>query len=121
MGAATTTDAQGSHSHGGAVQGHLLTVAEIPSHDHGGFSGKAVILGNAGGLGFGGGPVSMSQLGFAAQGGNGSHDHGIFSDGNHAHNVTSHAHAIGDDGSHAHNVTIDVRPSYYALAYIMKL
>jgi microcystin-dependent protein len=73
------------------VANHTLTESQIPSHRHSYNRGRS--FGNDEG----------DLTGFT--GGGGAHSHG----------------ATLNNASHTHNTTLDVRPPYYALAYIMKL
>ncbi len=112
----------------GGSDSKSLTDNELPSHSH-----------------------SMDLAGSHNHGGStgtdGSHDHsydyaseGYSSDGNTFRNLDgtgstgsvdsagSHSHSIGSDGSHSHNInstgsgnSFDIKPPYYALAFIMKL
>ena len=84
--------------------GHALTVAEMPSHNHN-------LLIYKGGSSAGGRITDYGGRDMI-QG-----DTCLYTGGN-----QPHSHAIGDNG-HAHSAgasAIDVRPPYYALAYIMK-
>jgi len=118
----------GTHNHGG-TQGHVLTLSEIPSHDHNvtlyGRSGN-----NAGsytGAGWGNddiitGPFTATS---SASGSGAAHVHDIGADGGHSHTVTvdsvgAHAHVIDTDGAHTHTATFDNRPACRALVWIMK-
>lgn len=119
-----TLSNQGLHNHGTATQGHALTLAEIPNHDHG-LGGQGVIVSTTGGLG-GAGGTFITPITFQAQGGNQAHTHGISDDGSHTHTATAaaapaHTHTIALDGSHAHTAAWDNRPPFFALCYIMKL
>lgn len=118
-----TTNTIGAHSHNGNTTPYALTINDMPTHSHG--LGSQGIIGSAGGnfLPAGGG---FGAVVFQAEGGGAAHSHAIPSDGTHTHSVTtdtvaSHSHSITSDGSHSHTVSIDVRPVYFALAYIMKL
>ena len=86
------------------IQGHALTINEIPSHTHT-LRGAVHIFDYGGRNG-----VTMDAYDqdfiSSATGGNQAHTHGV------------------TDNSHAHTaqvVSFDNRPPYYALAYIMKL
>ena len=125
-----STDTQGAHSHGGFDGPLSLSVAQLPSHDHGlvamgnivsdTYPSSNVAKSNTGpGVGFS--YNSGSSVGSGA-----AHQHSISSDGAHAHNVTvnplpNHTHAISSDGSHNHTVTVATVPPFYALCYIMKV
>ncbi len=114
------SDVAGYHAHGGAVNGHVLTQSEMPSHSHG-----YVMVSSGSGIQPGGGLGNVGA-GSDATGGNASHDHGINGDGSHSH-VTqtyvagAHGHNISAVGDHAHSVTVATMPPFLALAYIMKL
>lgn len=86
------------------IQGHALTINEIPSHTHT-LRGAVHIFDYGGRNG-----VTMDQYDqdfiTNATGGNQAHTHGVTDNG--------HAHT-------ARVVSFDNRPPYYALAYIMKL
>lgn len=110
---ALTGDTQGAHSHTGATGSHVLTLSEIPPHDHS-LTGISVLgsPGSGGLIGNGGSPVASYP--FASAGGGTGHTHTISVDGAHAHTVTV--------PSHTHTAAIaDGRPPFYALAFIMKL
>jgi len=120
--------AVGSHSHAGGTAGYALQVSDIPSHSHTvndpghghivGTGGASVVAGpnpiTLGGPGITSSGVTTSNVSIAATGGGAAHAHGIVLDG-------AHAHSIAADGSHSHTLSIDVRPSYFAVCYIMKL
>lgn len=125
---AVATDAQGTHSHSGATAGHAITEAQMPSHQHGGGTDAqghhdhALPL-NTVNFGLAGNPAGMTAVsglnGAIRTEAGGSHAHNIATDfrgGNQAH-----VHGIFADGNHAHNVTVPNVPPYYALAFIMKL
>jgi hypothetical protein len=99
-----STDAQGSHAHGGSVANWGGTHDHwVPPHEN---SNSAVNVLSSATTSNGGYEVSRSN-----------HLHDIAPSGEHAHTLT-----ITTDGAHAHNVTIpDGRPPYYALAFIMRL
>lgn len=102
-GSNTKTTSSDTHNHGG-TQGHALTLAQMPSHSHG--LGGIQLYRNPKDEGSTFGPdydptdndgnVVTAQT----QGSGQAHSHGISND------------------THSH--TVDVRPPYYALAYIMK-
>lgn len=110
-------DAAGAHSHGGVTLDHVLTVAELPRHDHPIYYSNSTTLGT-GGFGFLRGAKSGASSQFSDYNGSSvGHNHGILADGYHAHTLT-----IPLDGGHDHAVSVaDGRPPYYALAYIMKV
>jgi len=92
----------GAHSHSISVNSHTLSTSQMPSHNHSygfGRSFGADIVRNTG-----------------SRGGSGSHSHGASASDHNGHNHSISINAVAD-----HTHTIDVRPEYYALAYIMKL
>jgi hypothetical protein len=129
----------GSHNHGGYTGSFTLTAAQMANHQHtwvaginlasnlsaanqrvasqrvNGAYGDEYGLATAGSaepnyyysglpVDFYGNSVSTNQ----------SHRHVINTDGSHSHGVT-----LAEAGNHSH--TVDVRPSYYALAAIMRI
>lgn len=103
------TDAQGFHSHGGGTAGHVLSVGEMPSHQHAERSGWT-----SGNYQPGTGRLYDGSV----------YDYWIIppnvltdpTGGN-----AAHAHGIGGDGSHQHNVSVATVPPYVALWFIMRV
>lgn len=102
-----TTTSDGAHTP--VIQAHALTTAELPSHSHAGatFAGSNADNGDPGQLivtsSFeANGTMSSPSLTTGTAGSNAGHTHG-------ANVVPDHLHAI-----------TDIRPPYYALAYIVK-
>lgn len=106
-----TSSAAGLHNHNGSTGNTALTVAQMPSHDHkfklttwvggddatGSFPGKLM--------------TADRNLSFADK----------YPDGVSIESKGSgqgHNHSVGNDGTHTH--VTDVRPPYYALAFIKK-
>lgn len=112
-----TMDSQGSHTHGGATGSTVLDATMIPSHSHPYGTATHNLSGVACGYASGGDNGVFDNISGAATGSTGGglgHNHSINADGVHTHNIT----AVGD---HTHSVSFDNRPTFYALAYIMKL
>ncbi|RFA31328.1 hypothetical protein CAI21_01485 [Alkalilimnicola ehrlichii] len=126
-----TTSTNGSHNHGGtnsagehshsntfSVSGHPLSIGQMPSHDHvlqgRNTSGSSSTFNGVAGLSSD--PVTSSSSPINSRGNGNPHAHGL-TGGIQANG--SHSHDIESDGDHSH--TVDVRPPYYALAFIMKL
>lgn len=102
----------GAHTHTPTVQGHALSVSEIPSHTHtftGGIGGTNQVESNSGGAG--------TTLTTAATGGNASHTHGITFTGTDG----THTHTMDTSPTHTHGVTVSTYQPAQALHYIMKL
>ena len=118
-------DQQGSHNHGVQTQSHVLTTAEIPSHNHPlSLPAGPQTTATAGGAWSTGGGSQTVYTGSA--GSDQGHVHGISDDGLHTHTVSlgiapEHTHGIGGDGNHAHTFTVATTPPYYAICFIMKL
>ncbi|MBX9654481.1 phage tail protein [bacterium] len=112
-----SSDAQGYHGHGGATAGTVLSVSQLPPHDHG-FTSANVYSGRAGGLYFQSEAVVTQDHKYTESTGSGeAHNHGIYGDGLHAHNIS-----VNGVGDHTHVVVIgDARPPYYALCYVIKI
>lgn len=107
------TSNDGNHDHGG-TQGHSLTIGQIPAHGHDLVISRRSISGGATG-----GALPNSSLLTAAR--NFNFDTGRLG-GTNVSNTgggNSHSHGISNSGNHRHSV--DVRPPYYALAYIQKI
>jgi len=100
-----TTDSQGDHNHGIVVNGHALTLLEMPPHDH------TMVLGS-----------SDSNLGRAADGSNAGTTAHVSMEGGgdpHDHTATS-----GITGAHTHGITIpslSTLPPYQTVFYIQRI
>lgn len=119
------TGSGGDHNHGGTTGSTILTVNQIPSHDHGPLSPNTRFMQGAPTSqpdsfnGFEGGGIFAEQWWTrpektATTGGGQGHTHTIGSSGTHTHWLS-----INSDGAHTH--TVSTLPPFYALAYIMKL
>jgi hypothetical protein len=85
-----STDAQGSHSHGGATGLHTLVEGEIPAHTHTTSLGWGY-MNNTGPANMPAGTATGTINTFVTgpTGGNQPHNHTLVGDGNHTHNVTT--------------------------------
>jgi len=92
----------GSHSHTINVDDYTLSNEQMPRHRHSYLLGRSF------------GADINANTGF--QGNSLSHKHGASAS---THNGHNHSVSINFAADHTH--TIDIRPEYYALAYIMKL
>lgn len=118
----------GSHTHTGTAEGHALTIAEMPAHDHGnGINDNASTFFPYGTKqapptfedpsSSNHGAVTLQGL-TEKVGGGAAHTHNVsVSDGGeHTHTAT-----IAANGAHAHKATIDVRQASVALHFIIKI
>lgn len=106
--------AAGSHSHGGATAAHVLTIGQMPYHNH---TYNEIVSDDYSSSAFGNwsGHAVARETSYA--GGNEGHSHVIYADGSHAHSAWTDT-----QGAHTHSLYIgDVRPPFYALAYIMRI
>jgi hypothetical protein len=126
----------GAHNHGGATSGTILSVGQLPAHAHAitdaghvhGINDPGHVHQMAtGGATVNGGAVAQPVLTTPA-GPTGQATTGITirtaTTGIVVQNTGSgeaHTHPIPTESAHSHPVTVDVRPPYFALAYIMKL
>lgn len=102
--ATATTTLAGYHNHTGVVDGHALSIAEIPAHRHGMPTTMNVVNANSGAPSSGGAwPGGGTAYPFNTEGSGFSHNHGIPA-----------------DALHAHSVTVSTTPPYYRLVYIMR-
>jgi len=125
-----TVSNAGSHSHTNTVNNttlsasvsvanHQLTPGQMPSHTHTyrlgynfGNLGVNTATGSAGNNEAHGHPGSTASISPASHG----HTVTINNGGDHSHPATS-----GNAGIHSHTTTLDIRPPFYALAFIIKL
>lgn len=118
----------GAHTHTGTAEGHVLTIAELPAHDHGNGinndNGNMFPYGTRQAPGTNEDPSSSSHGSVTLQGvtekvGGGAahtHDVSVASGGEHTHTGT-----IAVNGAHAHKATIDTRQASVALHFIIKV
>ena len=120
----------GVHAHGGNTVSHVLAEAEMPWHNHGGYTdwqgwhNHSVSPGDYPLFYQGSGGNSNIVAGTQVQG----QPLTIGYEGNHYHAVTTdyrgsnygHVHGILDDGAHLHAVSVAIVPPYFALCYIMR-
>lgn len=110
-----STASAGDHNHGGATGSTVLTIAQMPSHSH--TITQALSDRTGAGTGDIQGPSVLTRTNTTnSQGGNEGHTHTISNAGAHTHAVT-----VAEGGEHVHSVTVDVRPKYFAVAFIMKV
>ncbi len=110
------TDAQGNHNHTGATTETALNTHQMPPHDHS-LSFAPVGVSNGPGTG----PYSVLNVltqgsATGVNGGGGGHLHGIYADGQHAHNISTYG-----AGAHAHNAYVETIPPFIALCFICKV
>lgn len=126
-----STASAGEHDHGATTGSTVLSVAQMPSHNHNNRHWSDMASGGGGvgtypagvtfaasayrGLRNTGYDVSNSNE-IESTGGNQGHNHTITKGGAHTHTLT-----IGEGGAHVHTLTVDVRPKYYTVAYLMKI
>jgi hypothetical protein len=93
------TTSAGAHTH--TISG---TATSAGAHNHGGSTGA---------------PSATNTLteGDAVFGATSAHTHTISTSGAHQHSLVGSAASAG---AHTHNITLNVRPAYYALAYLIK-
>lgn len=107
----------GGHSHSLTIYNHTLSVGEMPIHGHGTNYSFALPTGgstaDAGEMNYGINSDNR-RITISNAGGGGPHNHGGA-----VGSVVDHSHIASSVSDHTHS--IDVRPPYYALAWIMKL
>lgn len=103
----------GAHTHAPTVQGHALTISEMPAHTHTVPSGHTDTAGqlesNSGGTGTN---TTTSSTGSGA-----AHTHGITFPGTDG----THTHTLDTSAAHTHGVTVSTYQPAQALHYIIKL
>jgi microcystin-dependent protein len=118
----------GAHTHTGTAEGHALTIAELPAHDH----GNGVTDPSADFFPYGLKPSpparndpqnadhgSISTQGVTEKiGGGQAHSHAVSTTEGGAH---THTGTIAANGAHAHKATIDTRQASVALHFIIKV
>lgn len=113
------TDVAGFHAHGGETIHATIGVNQMPRHAHGFTAAQATSVSDTSMYVWIGGGIRVEAANSLTdyQGGGEGHAHGIYGDGNHAHNlVVSYA------PDHVHGVNIpDGRPLFYSLCFIMKV
>ena len=139
-----STGSAGNHSHTVSVGNHTLSLSRVPSHRHvsgmpwyDGYYGVKSLTTRS--RATGGGSTYQSPY-TESQGGGGTHNHSASSSttGSHTHSVAvnsggahSHTVTVNGGGAHSHGVTVnsggahthsvDVRPKYFAAAYIVRV
>ena len=106
-----TTSGDGAHSHNPTIQGHALSISEMPAHTHtvGAGSGGSGLESGQGNTG--------STFTTSSQGGGAAHTHGITFTGTDG----THSHATDTAAAHTHGVTVATYQPAVALHYILKL
>jgi microcystin-dependent protein len=95
-----TIDANGAHNHGSSTAFHALTVAEMPSHNHG-----VTLTTGIGSTGYYSGNNFGLEVTTVSAGSN-----------------SGHRHTISNDGGHQHAFSGSVAvPGFYTLAFIQKI
>jgi len=123
-----TVDAGGAHTHVGTADAHVLTVAEMPAHNHGNgindnaasffpYGTKQAPPTNEDPSGSNHGTVTLQGLTETVGGGLG-HGHGLAISEGGAH---THTGKTGNIGGHGHALTIDVTQAALALNFIIKV
>lgn len=110
-----TAAPDGDHQHGGATNGHTLSISEMPVHGHDATMGGNYNINNVISTNFSGSMNTAAGYNTTAvqdTGGGGSHSHGITASGTHTHSISG--------GDHTHSISGGL-PPYYALIYICKL
>lgn len=119
---AGTVAAGGTHSHNGTVNGHTLTLDQMPAHKHAnGVTDKNNSLFNHGGVGAQ--PITNDSI--DGNGSNGVYEGWTTTVGGVAGVTQPHGHGltINEGGQHTHafaGTAATIRPPFYALCLIMK-
>lgn len=116
-----SSDASGAHAHTGACEGHSLTVAELPSHQHSNGATDEIQASQV----FNHGTIAASPTSGDSIDNNGSTGdwEGLtgFTGGGDAH---THTITLDAGGAHTHPLSVDNAsslPPYYSLCFIMKV
>jgi hypothetical protein len=122
-GAHSHTVSGGAHSHTGEVQGHALTVAQLPPHDHGAgivdtdtrmFTGGSRPGSASNSIDNDARPGTLEPL-TSTTGGGQAHTHGL------TINESVHTHDVSVQGAHSHAVAVSTVQPSLGLHYIMKV
>lgn len=110
-----TISTAGDHVHSVTVNGHAITIDQMPSHNHSFIINRRDYAGSGGSQANYQAGQSGTAVTTSAAGGNQPHAHGASSGvaGGHTHSAT-----IDANGSHDH--TGSIIPPYYALCFIMR-
>lgn len=102
------TSSAGLHNHGITVNGHALTFAQIPNHQHDVFSD---------------GVTSNNQRRVADSSDDAKAVASTMSNADSPVNGAPHSHTAtsNNSGSHTHNVTVDTEPPWVGIYYIMRV
>jgi hypothetical protein len=126
----TVTDAQGWHSHGGAVTPTALSVDELAPHSHSGWTDQQGAHSHTVALYAGPPDWANPNNPSSYSAGTGTGWAHTDTQGNHGHNIGTnstgsgnpHQHGVYGDGNHQHNVSsVSIVQPGTALYFIMKI
>lgn len=119
----------GQHAHAGQTKDTVLSVGQMPSHSHAawtdeqGYHTHGVDAGNSVDSPGAGGALSGVSGGYRLRG------ISLAAGGQHAHNVGvgnqggggAHNHGLWDDGNHQHDITVATEPPWYAVYFMIRV